>query len=541
MISTLRSFNKLKIYKLSFTHHKSSRFQLFSSISNQNDSKISEIHSIDNQKSEIDFSNASTAYKNKSFLDLCKAFLVFSICQQSFLVRNANTIMGISYRVMGSNFTNWIMKKTFFGHFCAGENEITIKPTVQYLNANGVGAILDYAAESDIVEAIPSNNEKYSAHNEAICDMNKEIFEKCIKAVKNVSPTGFAAIKCTALGNPELLKRASSALVELKRLFQKFDIHNTGSLCKEDFITVYNMYFKSGDVEAIFDKIDMDHNGRIDYLEWSNGLELEELHLLTNHCRESGPLSAAVLDEHERKLMGSMRKRLDDLVSLASSLGVRLMIDAEHTYFQPAIDNITINLMKKYNKSSSFPVIFSTYQMYLKDSLSRLNCDMDRAKKGDFIFAAKLVRGAYMVQERQFAKDHNLEDPIHSCIEDTHKSYNSGMKAVLSNISQGLKFEVMIASHNQNSIELTIAEMKNLKLDPSKSGIYFGQLLGMSDHVTFSLGHAKYLAYKYVPYGIIREVMPYLIRRAQENADALSGAKLELNMISSELKRRIMY
>ena len=192
--------------------------------------------------------------------------------------------------------------------------------------------------------------------------------------------------------------------------------------------------------------------------------------------------------------------------------------------------------MKKYNKK--FPAIFGTYQMYLKDSRQRLHLDINRAKKGDYKFAAKLVRGAYMVLERAHAKENNLPDPIHNTIEDTHNNYNGGVDDVLQTMADGYDFEFMIASHNQNSVESALANMKKRGLPPSK-GVYFGQLLGMSDHLTFSLGAGGYKAYKYVPYGIIHEVMPYLIRRAQENSDALSGAKTELKLIKAELKRRI--
>ena len=115
----------------------------------------------------------------------------------------------------------------------------------------------------------------------------------------------------------------------------------------------------------------------------------------------------AALDANEVKLVKQMRERIYKLAKLAKDLGVRLMIDAEHTYFQPAIDNITVDLAKKYN--NDYPVIFSTYQMYLKDSRQRLKTDIERAKKGNYKFAAKLVRGAYMVLERQRAKDLGYE------------------------------------------------------------------------------------------------------------------------------------
>ena len=504
----------------------------------------------------IDFSDSAIAYSSKSFPQLLRSLLVFSTCQVPFIVKNSETMMKTSYKVLGPAITNTAMNMSFFGHFCAGETETTIKPTVDYLMKNGVGSILDYAAEADVeddkdktaaataTEATIATSGKpkvfsariYDYKNEAMCDVHKKTFEKCIDAVKAVSPIGFAAIKCTALGDPELLKRASTALTEVRKLFVEFDETKSGFLTEQQFDKAYSKFFKGGDAHKLFDKIDVSHDGKIDYIEWSNGLPLEELHLLTAHCRSNGPLSRSVLDHNEREMLKRMRERIYGLAQQAQNLRVRLMVDAEHTYFQPAIDNITIDLAKRYNKD--FPAIFSTYQMYLKDSRLRLFTDIERAHKGGYKFAAKLVRGAYMVLERHHAEAEGLEDPINENINVTHENYNSAVREVISKIASGRDIEIMIASHNQRSIELTLDAMREHKLSPS-AGVYFGQLLGMSDHLTFSLGKHGFKAYKYVPYGRINEVMPYLIRRAQENADALGGAKNELRMTKSEISRRV--
>ena len=152
------------------------------------------------------------------------------------------------------------------------------------------------------------------------------------------------------------------------------------------------------------------------------------------------------------------------------------MIDAEHTYFQPAIDNITTDLIKKFNRE--YPVIFSTYQMYLKDSSHRLSIDAERAKKGDYCFAAKLVRGAYMVLESARAVTMKYDNPIHGSLHDTHNNYNSAVKMLISSIAAGNRVEVMIATHNQHSVELALHAMEDHGLPPT-SNVYFGQLLGM--------------------------------------------------------------
>jgi len=213
------------------------------------------------------------------------------------------------------------------------------------------------------------------------------------------------------------------------------------------------------------------------------------------------------------------------------------MIDAEHTYFNPAIDNIAHDLARTYN-SMDRPTIFNTYQMYLKDSRTRLNTDMERARRGGYFFSCKLVRGAYLDLERQHAKDHGLEDPTNGTIDETHKCYNNAVVDVISAIGRGEKVEVMVATHNQQSVELALQAMKAQGLSPNER-VYFAQLLGMSDNLTFQLGAASFNAFKYVPFGQVREVMPYLIRRAQENSALLGGSKLELEITKTEIKRRL--
>ena len=314
--------------------------------------------------STVDFNNVEEAFRTKTMASLVRAYVVFAVCRNSLLVRHAESLLRASYRVLGEKTTNALLRLTYFGHFCAGEDAKSIQPTVGYLERNGIGSILDYAAESDVVEAAPGSATAtatatvtakstqggavqcrvYSYKDEALCDQHVATFEQCVRAVKEVSPTGFAAIKMTALGNPLLLQRMSEAIDELRLLFAKFDTQaQTGLVTQKQFLSVYAQVFSGGDDEArrLFRSLDRDGDGHVDYVDWSNSLTVEELHTLTSRCRSQGPLSHAVLDEQERALVRKMRARVEGLATLASSLGVRLMIDAEHFKFQPAIDNIT--------------------------------------------------------------------------------------------------------------------------------------------------------------------------------------------------------
>eukprot|EP01031_Cornospumella_fuschlensis_P034235 gene34236-41441_t len=531
--------------------------------------KFSPVANLSQQSSQphvsIDFNDTKVAFKAKTTSELLRSLVVFSSCQIKPLVNQAEPLLKFSYKYLGHTLTDSALRATFFGHFCAGQDEESIRPVIKRLESYGVGSILDYAAESDVTDSsevninIPTSTTEgkvqgrvYDYRNEELCDQHMQTFVRAIEAVKKVTPTGFAAIKLTALGNPELLKRVSTTLVETRRLFHKLDKEQSGFVTREAFLQTFSTKIEGQDVLTYFNALDSDRDGRINYIEWTNNLQLEDLPLLTKHCTQSGPLSASVLSAEELVLLKRMKARVYHLAELAKQLGVRLMIDAEHSYFQPAIDFVTQDLCKMYNapKSSSsnggsgerqrdIPVIFSTYQMYLKDSMARLTVDMDRAQRGGYTFAAKLVRGAYMVIERQHAQEHRLEDPIHDTIQNTHENYNRGVQSVIERIAQGQRAEVMIATHNQDSVSHAVACMQKHGMDAVSAPVYFGQLLGMADHLTFGLAHHKYKAYKYVPYGKVHEVMPYLIRRAQENSDALSGAQLALRMSRQELARRI--
>ncbi len=529
---------------------------------------------------KLNFNDSETAFHSKTFMQLIRASIVYRICTMPILVRNAETLMHTSYKFLGPRITNASMKYSFFGHFCAGENELDMKPTVDYLHRNGIGAIFDYAAESDVAEnevienspsvpspSSPSDGNKneiidtaemppvtpydstnetigrvYHYIDEAVCDQHAEVFVNCIQSVHNTSPSGFAAMKITALGDPNLLKRMSANLTEIRRLFRKFDADGNGTITREQFENSCNLYFNESPLtEKLFAKADEDGDGRIDYIEWSNSIgDIDNLDLshLVKHCKDkSGPLSKTALTSEEIQLVRNMRTRVGKLADLASTLGVRLMIDAEHSYFQPAIDNIAYSLSKKYNKGDH-PIIFNTYQMYLKDSWRRLQIDYDRSVRDGSAFAVKIVRGAYMVLEAAHAKETGGNDPILPSLQETHDNYNNAISDMIRKMGKGEKVEIVIASHNQESIEIALDEMKANGLDQS-ANVYFGQLLGMADHLTFTLGAEGYKAYKYVPYGKVNEVMPYLIRRAQENADVLGNALFELKMITTEIKRRI--
>lgn len=263
---------------------------------------------------------------------------------------------------------------------------------------------------------------------------------------------------------------------------------------------------------------------------------------ITQSCRDVGPLSLTTPSPDELAMMDRLYDRLHLVANEAAELGVRLLIDAEQCLYQPAIDNLVLDLQREYNDTSKvdYPVVYNTYQCYLKDSSQRLKQDVERSERLKHHFGAKMVRGAYMESERRLAERLGYPSPIHDTIEDTHASYDENIRYLLEKSKQtSNSIEIMVASHNQDSIQRAVAIMNELGIDRTGSTICFAQLYGMMDHVTYGLGRNQYRAFKYVPYGEVKLAIPYLIRRAKENSSVAGGASREIGLIQSELKRRI--
>jgi proline dehydrogenase len=266
---------------------------------------------------------------------------------------------------------------------------------------------------------------------------------------------------------------------------------------------------------------------------------LKDLPKIVSKCRAAGRLSKACPTDEEIELLEAMYDRGRKLGEAAANVGVRLLIDAEQVRYQPAIDNLVLELQRQFNVKDK-PIIYNTYQCYLQDSPERLRTDVKRSTRFNYHFGAKLVRGAYMESERKLAEDAGLPDPIHPNIQATHDCYDNSVDFLLRHSTMSdRKSEMMCATHNQRSIEKAIDAMNRYNVDRKMSTICFAQLYGMSDHLSYNLGKNDYRVYKYVPYGEVHEVMPYLLRRARENSAIVGGATLELDMIKQELLRRM--
>ncbi|MCO5233768.1 MAG: proline dehydrogenase family protein [Chitinophagales bacterium] len=237
------------------------------------------------------------------------------------------------------------------------------------------------------------------------------------------------------------------------------------------------------------------------------------------------------IEESER--FDKCKKRIFKITELAFQNKISLFVDAEESWIQNGLDDLTLELMRKYNKD--FPIVYNTFQLYLKNRLGVLEDMIAIAEKEGFILGAKLVRGAYMEKEEDYARAKGIENPIQISKENTDRDYDKAICNVLNHINN---VAVCIASHNEESTMYSTKVAAELQIENNHPHLCFSQLLGMSDHISFNMAKAGYRVYKYMPYGPVREVLPYLIRRAQENTSVSDQMGRELQLHQIEMKRR---
>jgi proline dehydrogenase len=239
------------------------------------------------------------------------------------------------------------------------------------------------------------------------------------------------------------------------------------------------------------------------------------------------------LTEAERHEFERVKQRVERLCKKAFEDNSRIMMDAEETWIQPVMDHLILDMMRKYNRERA--VVYNTYQMYRHDRLNIIKEWHAIAINEGFKVGAKLVRGAYMEKERQRASEMHYEDPIQATKQATDTDYNNALEFIVQNIDV---FALCAGTHNEESSLKLTALMNECGLKAKDERIYFSQLLGMSDPISFNLAHAGYNVAKYVPYGPVADVLPYLMRRADENTSVAGQTSRELNLLLKEKKRR---
>jgi len=243
---------------------------------------------------------------------------------------------------------------------------------------------------------------------------------------------------------------------------------------------------------------------------------------------EKQPLSDAEQAEWDR-----VKERFEIICKTAHSKDVALLIDGEESWMQDAADELVEEMMRKYNKEKA--IVFNTLQMYRWDRLDYLKALHDRAKADNFYIGMKLVRGAYMEKEHKRAEENGYPTPICKSKQATDDNYNEALDYMMQHIDT---MAIFVGTHNEES-SYKLLEMQIAKgISKNDQRIWFGQLYGMSDNISYNLAAQGYNVAKYLPFGPVRDVMPYLIRRAEENTSVAGQTSRELNLLNTERKRR---
>ncbi|MFT5754657.1 MAG: proline dehydrogenase [Flavobacterium sp.] len=243
---------------------------------------------------------------------------------------------------------------------------------------------------------------------------------------------------------------------------------------------------------------------------------------------ENEELSASEQEEWKRVL-----ERFDKLCKAAYDKDVAVLIDGEESWMQDAADYIVAQMMKKYNKEKV--IVFNTLQMYRWDRLDYLKKLHEEAKSEGFYIGMKLVRGAYMEKENIRAEEKGYKSPICISKEATDDNYDAAVDYMLDHLDE---MSLFAGTHNEESSYKLMQQIKERNIAPKDTRIWFGQLYGMSDNISYNLAAHGYNVAKYLPFGPVRDVMPYLIRRAEENTSVAGQTSRELSLIKAEKKRR---
>lgn len=257
---------------------------------------------------------------------------------------------------------------------------------------------------------------------------------------------------------------------------------------------------------------------------------------LLQRLHEAPRLRSGIHDnEAEEEEWKRVRERMYRICSVAAEKNVGVLVDAEESWIQDPIDRLTMEMMEIFNKGKT--VVYNTIQLYRNDRLHFLNLSYRISRRMNFILAVKLVRGAYMEKERARASQKGVQSPIHVDKQSTDQDYNSAVTFCIENIEN---IACIVATHNETSCLLAVDLLKKKELPLHHPHLHFSQLYGMSDHISFNLAKAGFSVSKYLPFGPLEEVIPYLMRRARENSSVSGQTGRELTLIKKELERRKM-
>ncbi|XP_065351755.1 proline dehydrogenase 1, mitochondrial-like [Cloeon dipterum] len=424
------------------------------------------------------FDNSQQAFKSKSTFELIRACSILALCSKDILVDNALKLMRAGEIFLGKIIFTRLMEKTFYGQFVAGETGPAVVKAAEKLKIQGLNLMVAPALESDLGEGTASGLlDKNLTEYLQLADLTS------IGSFNGPTTPACLQMKMTALVPMEVLIQLTNILNDSTGE-KKLEIISLLSKCMEDMVSLTTL----------------------------KGLPKELQEELQSACQRL-------------KLLGSKGKEAK----------IRIMVDMEWTYVNPACSALALAMMKIYNRIT--PAICSTVQCYLKGALETLEFERLAASRFGVCYGAKLVRGAYLEKEKQVAPH-----LVCNSYDDTSKNYERVMMNALKTALQsqrGAHF-IFVATHNEAVIKTAINFLRQ-QCTSKHPNVGFAQIYGMAENISLPLAQANYLVYKSVAFGSLNQVIPYLARRAAENRAIMKGARRERELMMSEIKRRLFY
>jgi proline dehydrogenase len=323
--------------------------------------------------------------------------------------------------------------------------------------------------------------------------------------------------------------------------------HFCGGVNEDDCLSVIDNLF----TEGVSSVLDYSVEGKAEESQFDNALE--KILKIINFCDEKEAMPIVVFkptgfgrfylyqkksegiafNETEQAEWNRVVERFDAVCKLAKAKDVEVLIDGEESWMQDAADDLVEDMMRRYNKD--VPIVYNTLQLYRWDRFDYLKNLHQRAKQDGFKIGMKIVRGAYMEKERERASEKGYESPICENKKATDDNFDRTLEYIINNLND---ISVFIGTHNELSCYLAMELMETYNISKQDNNVWFGQLYGMSDHISFNLAAEGYNVAKYIPFGPVKDVMPYLIRRAEENTSVAGQTSRELTLIKTEKKRR---
>ncbi len=323
--------------------------------------------------------------------------------------------------------------------------------------------------------------------------------------------------------------------------------HFCGGVTEEDCLPVINKMYQKG-VSSV---LDYSVEGKESEIEFDNALK--KILDIIEFAKERDAIPIAVfkpsgfgrfdlymkknakikLSDAEIEEWQRIELRFDTVCQKAKNYDVAILIDAEESWIQDAADALVTKMMKRYNTKK--PIVFNTLQMYRHDRMEFLKKELSKAKLNGYLLGYKVVRGAYMEKENDRAEENKYLSPICKNKQATDDNFNMALNYIVNNIET---ISVFAGTHNEESTHLLMQLMRENKIKNNDDRVWFGQLYGMSDHISFNLANLGYNVAKYMPFGPVKDVMPYLIRRAEENTSVAGQTGRELTLLRKEKKRR---